>query len=332
MKIFRKYSFVIVGILIISFSYSASYSQENQEKAKDILDLSDETKNELRLLHNQTVSSCENIQNKIKSDSEKECIENIKKETKEYYDLAKKLEKRGEYLNALECYKKILDLTDDHKVKPFIAKKNKRLKTQAKKEKKRLLEKIRRKERELQTNEKLKQQLPKKAEKEANKKARLEKEKVEKKKEELMSLAKKTQRGSMLTAQLKDKAKHKKVESKLGPEEKAKKKELVSLAKKTQRGSMLTAKLTEEAKQMETESKPALEEDKKTGEKVKAKKIDTGKNIMTEEEKRQLKQSLIDAEYFIEEGDRLYENIKYKDSYEIYKKALEAIEKAAPKD
>ena len=53
---------------------------------------------------------------------------------------------------------------------------------------------------------------------------------------------------------------------------------------------------------------------------------------MTEEEKMQLKQSLIDAKCFIEDGDRLYESIKYEDSYEMYKKALESLEKVAPKN
>ncbi len=122
--------FLIFDIwFLVLLNPSPSYPQEEQ-------------KDEIRYMYNDAVVSYKNLQDRIKKDKEKAYVTSIKEEIEEYYKLAKILEERGEYTDAAECYKKIIALTNDRALKPFISKENRRLQSEAQKVRAGLLKKI----------------------------------------------------------------------------------------------------------------------------------------------------------------------------------------------
>jgi len=128
MKITAKHIvFSAVVIFIVSFLCHLSYAQEKPVQIAGDSCTSGE-KNSIRRIYNDAKLSYNELKIKIKKIEEQKRIESIQKEIKNYYDLAKTLEKRGEYQKAARCYQKILSLSDhDRKLKTFIRKKNKEL-------------------------------------------------------------------------------------------------------------------------------------------------------------------------------------------------------------
>jgi tetratricopeptide (TPR) repeat protein len=152
MKITAKHIvFSAVAIFIVSFLCPLSYAQEKPVQIAGDSGAGSE-KNSIRRMYNDAKLSYRELKIKIKNIEEQKRIENIQKETKNYYDLAKTLEKRGEYLKAACCYQKILSLSEhDRELKAFIRKKNKELRELADKKRDTVQKKIWNKKKKLKT-------------------------------------------------------------------------------------------------------------------------------------------------------------------------------------
>jgi len=135
-----KLSIIVTGALtLFLLAAGSSHAGETIQNTKD----------EIRSLFNDAVSSYPAISEKAKICEENKKLEILRLEISDYLILAKKLERQQKYQEATDCYKKILRLCNDPKLKKLIIKENKKLKRLLKQTKKTVSKKIAKKKRSI---------------------------------------------------------------------------------------------------------------------------------------------------------------------------------------
>lgn len=132
----KKPTLINSCIFLIIFCHAFSYSQTAEVCTE---------KNEIRRLHNDVSESYRRLKIKMETAEQLEYLNELKSVINDYYALAQTLEKRGQYQEAQDCYKKILDLTNSPWINSYITQKNAELKELAEQSRKSLVSKIFRK-------------------------------------------------------------------------------------------------------------------------------------------------------------------------------------------
>ncbi|MBL7069219.1 MAG: hypothetical protein ISS34_05125 [Candidatus Omnitrophica bacterium] len=249
--------FLIIGFLAVILAYPPlSYPGEmGSPDSKDAQhDPVEAEKESIRMIYNDSVFSQKEMEEKVKKSKERVRVENAKEKIDDYYKTAKQLEKNGQYEEALQYYKKIQNLTNDYIIKSFIVEKNRDLRTDAKKEKKKVLNKMKADKMKLKRLEKIEGEEAKKA---LMKLKRLEKIEGKEAKKALLEKMrkKKADRAAKIEAKRQEKIERKEAKKKALLEKRRK--------KKADRAAKIEAKRQEKIERKEAKKKALLEKRRK---------------------------------------------------------------------
>jgi len=341
-----RYIFLIVSlvVLVLACPPSPCCGEEGDPDSKKTQSEALEKKKEsIRVLYNDSVVSQKELEEKVEKNKKKARVENAKEKIDEYYKLAKNLEKRGEYKEAIQCYKKIKGLTNDYIIKSFIAEKNRELRIRAREERKKALKKMR--------TERIKL---------ANKKRREERERKEAKKKALLENMEKKRLASE-EKMWKDKSWNL-LGWLFGSEKREKKPEKPAVEKIAEKRPDIEESPVEELAGEETEEETEVEElsavepdiEEPAAAEAETDKIEAEEfeelvrasneaieaalpppsipekkdTAIAQREKELAREKIFQAKYLVKEGDRIYKRMKYKEALEVYKKAIESLKEA----